>query len=344
MNNILYNKAKLISVIVPIYNVEMYLRRGIDSILLQDYENLEIILIDDGSPDGCPAICDEYAKQDNRIKVIHQKNGGLSVARNAGLDIAHGDYISFVDSDDSILPGMYSEMISIMEKNNLDLLSCDVQRIKNNGFVPQVSGDGQLTIVTGQEALIDCLANDGAAVWCKVYTRKAIGNVRFPVGRIFEDSAAMYLFVSNADKVGHLNRVYYNYYYNGNSITQTSFKSKSRWDYVLARKEAYEFAKAKGIPCIKECKSLYVKSLLSCLTAVYAIGQPDENDEYLRMIMPELLKYRDDEDSYCKLNIKYKIWLKLSGRFDLFHKMGAKISWVVKQIKRIFMLILHKQI
>ena len=170
-----YNeKYKLISVIVPIYKVEAYLRRGIDSILAQDYPNIEVILVDDGSPDNCGKICDEYAKKDKRIRVIHKPNGGLSYARNAGLDVAKGEYISFIDSDDSILPYMYSTMIKVIENNNLDIVTCGVQRIKPGEKIKETYGDGSVCIVDGREALINCLANDGAAVWCKLYTKKAI--------------------------------------------------------------------------------------------------------------------------------------------------------------------------
>lgn len=193
-------KYKLISVIVPIYKVEAYLRRGIDSILAQDYPNMEVILVDDGSPDNCGKICDEYAKKDTRIRVIHKTNGGVSSARNAGLDVAKGEYISFIDSDDSILPYMYSTMIKVIENNNLDIVTCGVQRIKLGEKIKETYGDGSVRIVDGREALIDCLANDGAAVWNKVYAKKAIGDVRFPVGRVFEDSVASYLFLANAKK------------------------------------------------------------------------------------------------------------------------------------------------
>lgn len=110
---------KKLSVIVPVYKVEPYLRRCLDSILTQKYVPMEIILVDDGSPDSCGKICDEYACIYNNVKVIHQRNAGLSAARNSGLKIATGDYISFVDSDDSILPGMYEEMIAMLEKKQL---------------------------------------------------------------------------------------------------------------------------------------------------------------------------------------------------------------------------------
>ncbi|MBR1676338.1 MAG: glycosyltransferase [Clostridia bacterium] len=114
-----------ISVIVPIYKVEQYLKKCVDSILKQTFKDIEVILVDDGSPDNCPRLCDEFAEQDNRIKVIHKQNGGVSAARNSGLDIATGEYIAFVDSDDYIESNMYSSMINIAEKYNSDIVMCD---------------------------------------------------------------------------------------------------------------------------------------------------------------------------------------------------------------------------
>lgn len=119
-------KEKLLSVIVPVYKVEPYLRRCIDSIRCQTYRNLQIILVDDGSPDNCGAICNEYTKIDSRIITIHQKNEGLSGARNNGLLFAKGDYIAFVDSDDWIHPTMYQTLIDMIEEHNLDIARCSV--------------------------------------------------------------------------------------------------------------------------------------------------------------------------------------------------------------------------
>lgn len=115
---------KCVSVIVPIYNVEPYLKRAVDSIIDQTYSRLEIILVDDGSPDSCGKICDDYAKKDNRIKVIHKANGGLSDARNAGLDIATGDYIAFVDSDDYIAEDFVKTLLAELEKHDADVSMC----------------------------------------------------------------------------------------------------------------------------------------------------------------------------------------------------------------------------
>ena len=130
---------KTISVIVPIYNVEKYLDRCLKSIINQTYKNLEIILIDDGSPDNCGTICDEYAKKDNRIKVVHKDNGGLVKARNTGLDIATGEYISFIDPDDWIELNMYEEMIKIADETNTDIVRCGYYRDNDKESMERIS-------------------------------------------------------------------------------------------------------------------------------------------------------------------------------------------------------------
>ena len=129
-----------ISVIVPIYNVEQYLRKCIDSIINQTYKNLEIILVDDGSWDNSPRICDEYAKRDNRIKVIHKKNGGLADARNTGLKMITGNYISFIDSDDYIEKTMYEKMIKVILKYNADIIECNLNYKYGNQLITMTEG------------------------------------------------------------------------------------------------------------------------------------------------------------------------------------------------------------
>ena len=178
----------LISVIVPIYKVEKYLHKCIDSILAQTYTNLEIILVDDGSPDNCGKICDEYAAKDSRIKVIHQPNGGLSAARNAGLDIATGDYIGFVDSDDYIAPDMYEKLYNALVKNDADMAICDYQRFGNE--LPYDEMSLTTEVITGLQAMekqntvINC---SFVVAWSKLYKSFIFSNVRFPVGKINED-------------------------------------------------------------------------------------------------------------------------------------------------------------
>ncbi|MBQ0108398.1 MAG: glycosyltransferase family 2 protein, partial [Phascolarctobacterium sp.] len=194
----------MLSVIVPVYKVEKYLPKCVDSIINQTYKDLEIILVDDGSPDNCPAICDEYAKKDSRIKVIHQENGGLCSARNTGIENAEGDFISFIDSDDWIEINMFEEALDYLHKHDLDVVCCDTKVIKGNReiFRPRYRTN---MIFNGQEGLNEILAGTLDNSACnKIYKRICIGNVRFPLGRHYEDVATTYLVLANAKKVGFL--------------------------------------------------------------------------------------------------------------------------------------------
>lgn len=127
--------VKKLSIIVPVYKVEQYLNRCVDSILNQTYRNIEIVLVDDGSPDRSGEICDRYAKSDERVKVVHKKNGGVSSARNIGFSSSTGEYIGYVDSDDYIAPTMYEDMIDVLEKNDLDIVCCDAFIVKGDKLI-----------------------------------------------------------------------------------------------------------------------------------------------------------------------------------------------------------------
>lgn len=323
---------KKLSVIVPIYNVEQYLRRCVDSIINQTYSNLEIILVDDGSPDNCGKICDEYASIDNRIIVIHQKNGGLSAARNAGMNISSGDYIGFVDSDDYISNDMYKDLIGIMERNDLDIVSCNAFIAKGDNIIGD-EGNGKLEIFERDVILYKSLLDYDNSAWNKVYKKSITDSVRFPEGRVFEDTATAYLFFSNIKKAGHINKAYYYYYRNPNSITQTAFNVKARYDFVLGYIERLNFAEKYNIKCVKQCKSLLMKAVLSCLTAVYVSEKSQYNNNVYINLKQMILKYRDDKDAYCLLNFKYKIFLWSFNRIDCIHKIYANLSMISKKIK-----------
>lgn len=324
---------KKLSVIVPIYKVEEYLHRCIDSILNQTYSNLEVILVDDGSPDNCGKICDVYAERDNRIKVLHEKNAGVSAARNSGIEIATGEYIAFIDSDDYIAINMFGDMIELLEKNNLDIISCNAFIAKGDKIIGR-AGDGKLFIFEKKEIVEKSLNDYDNSPWNKIYKRKAIGDVRFPAGRLFEDTATAYLFFYNCERVGHVNKAYYYYYRNPNSITQTAFNTKARMDFVLGYIERLNFAIEKKLSCVPQCKSLLMKAVLSCLTAVYANDVDYRNGENYIKLENLIYKYRD-KDSYCELSFKYKVFLWCFGRLDFIHQMSAKISKVSKGLKRL---------
>ena len=188
----------LISVIVPIYGVEKYLEQCLDSILNQTYRQLEIILIDDGSPDRCGEICDRYASQDSRIQVIHQSNAGLSAARNAGMDIATGEYISFIDSDDYIDPHFYEKLLEgFKEYPEVKVTSCQVFKNENGEITPQNSKwqHQYPTIHSSRWCQDAILGKTYVTVWNKLYQAELLKEIRFRKGRIVEDILFMYDFL-----------------------------------------------------------------------------------------------------------------------------------------------------
>ena len=320
---------ELISVIVPVYNVEPYIAKCIESIQNQTHMNLEIILVDDGSKDESGDICDQYAAYDERIVVIHQENGGLSAARNAGIEVAKGDYIAFVDSDDYIGTTVYEDMLNLMKEHDLDIIEFTAFRDKS-GTVIEGCNDGQIEIYEKDDALRLAMHDGFTSVWNKLYKRDIVINIRFPEGRKFEDSAISYLYVANANRVGHINRSYYYYRLNLNSITQTSFDPKSRWDFVLGYEERLRYAIEHQLPYIDDCNSLLMKAVLSCLTAYYA--KPKGNQVYYDNCKRMIENYRNDT-SYKQLNFKYKIFLWSFGRADFIHKVGASLSYLAKKVR-----------
>lgn len=320
---------ELISVIVPVYNVESYLEKCIESIQNQSYKSLEIILVNDGSTDSSGDICDKYAACDKRIRVIHQKNGGISSARNTGLEVANGDYIAFVDSDDYIEPKMYEDLLNFLKEYNLDIIDCGSFRDKN-GMITGGCNDGQIEIYEKDDALRLAMHDGFTSVWNKLYKRDIVINIRFPEGRKFEDSAISYLYIANANRIGHINRSYYYYRLNLNSTTQTSFDPKSRWDFVLGYEERLKYAIEHQLPYIDDCNSLLMKAVLSCLTAYYA--KPKGNQVYYDNCKKMIENYRNDT-SYKQLNFKYKIFLWSFGRADFIHKVGASLSYLAKEVR-----------
>ncbi|WP_416201264.1 MAG: hypothetical protein ACFWUD_03660 [Thermocaproicibacter melissae] len=209
--------APLISVIVPIYNVERYLRKCVDSILHQTYSNLEILLVDDGSPDGCPAICDEYAAQDSRIKVIHKKNGGASDARNAGLKSMNGDFVSFVDGDDFVADDYIQTLYNLLITNGGDI-AC-IQFIHYYPDYPEKTLPKQIDkmdyeVLNQHDALKKMMYFDGleSGVHCKLYKSSLFKGIQFPVGRVLgEDLETTYKLFLKSQKI--INCYAQKYYY-----------------------------------------------------------------------------------------------------------------------------------
>lgn len=234
----------LISVIIPVYKVEKYINRCIESILCQSYSNLEIILVDDGSPDKCGDICDEFATHDSRITVHHKKNGGLSDARNYGVERSNGKYITFVDSDDYIAPNYIEYLYMLINKYNADIsvccrveTGCDSVEYPVNELLP----DEQL--LTGYEAcesLFGELYLTLVTAWGKLYDSKIIKKYTFPVGKIHEDEATTCKYYYESKQVVIGNKCLYSYFINDNSITRFK-RDNLNLDAIWAFKHRAEF-------------------------------------------------------------------------------------------------------
>lgn len=238
-----------VSVIVPIYNVEKYLDRCVQSVLRQTLKDIEIILVDDGSPDGCPALCDAYAAKDKRIKVIHKTNAGLGMARNTGLDVATGEYVAFVDSDDFIEVNMYEHLYKEALKYDADVVFSDV-RFYKNGQVRVRHDVNAVKLMHGREAvynyLLDYVAPEPESnrdvkymmsVWRAIYRRDVIElhNIRFLSERVVvsEDMPFNIDFMRYAQCVVHSSEAFYNYCFNQESLTNNHSMAKNDRRIVL---------------------------------------------------------------------------------------------------------------
>lgn len=257
----------LISIIVPVYKVEKYLNRCVDSIINQTYKNLEIILVDDGSPDNCPKICDEYAKKDNRIKVIHKENGGLSDARNYGLEIFKGKYVTFIDSDDYVEYNYVEILYNTLKKYNVKLSIADNLIKYDSGKIINISSYDEY-IVTEKEELELMLwgkrdLDNGA--WTKLYERSLFEGVRYPVGRLYEDTATTYKIFSQCDRIAINSVPIYNYMKRKDSITQCPFNEK-KLQIISAVEEMVDYVKNKYPELCIACERKLIWAYMSTLS------------------------------------------------------------------------------
>ena len=271
----------LISVIVPVYRVEEYLERCVKSILSQTYKILEVILVDDGSPDQCPAICDACAEKDVRVKVIHQENKGLSGARNAGIDAASGEYLAFVDSDDYVSPHFIEELYQLLQDTDCAIGQCRFSYVKGDGLVEE--GDSAFCIYRGESLMEQLYGPEEKATcfvvaWNKLYRAELFKEtgIRYPEGRIHEDEATTYRLFHEAKKLAFLDRALYGYYTeNGGSIT--SVFSAKRLQWLTAHEERIAFFKKNGYE--KLLPAAYRKLCDACITFYFRCTEQEKDAE-----------------------------------------------------------------
>lgn len=255
----------LISVIVPVYKVEKYINQCIESIVNQTYKNLEIILIDDGSPDSCPQICDEWKNKDIRIKVIHKQNEGLSQARNSGLEICTGDFISFVDSDDFLEKNMYEKLLQIFETNQTDVAACQINRYENNSIYPikLFKYAKSYNNINYLKSLINRKVD--SASWNKLYTRNFIKNSRFIPNKNNEDTLWLfYRFYDNDFTIAYTKERLYYYRKTIGSITTSKLNSHT-FDVFFNAKEMAQYDSSHKQILSKELKNYTINIAIDIL-------------------------------------------------------------------------------
>lgn len=254
-----------VSIIVPIYNVEKYLEECVDSILRQTYKNIEIILVDDGSPDKCGEICDNYSQKNNLIKVVHKKNGGLSSARNAGLDIATGEYIMFIDSDDFIEQDMVEALLTLKAESSADIVCCGAYRYSKGEqpyIIERTVSKNKIETYGQSKALkklilrtIDCSSCN------KLYPKELIGSTRFIDGRNNEDYPFLFELYQRCNTIAYCNKAYYYYRVREGSITNNVINERS-FDVIRNISDLEKIIEEKKLNLKKEIRLYKIYSFI----------------------------------------------------------------------------------
>ncbi len=300
------NKDK-ISIIIPVYKVEAYLQKCLDSLVHQTYSNLEIILVDDASPDGCGKICDEYAARDGRIRVIHKpKNEGQASARNTGLDVASGEYVSFVDSDDWLSEDAFEKLYSGLLEYGADCsVGCCVVVLDRNGELTEQECPARPTkCETAQEAVKNVLLRESAA-WNRLYRRSVFEKLRFQVGRINDDEALVLRAYAEMGKIVFLSAKTYYYRKRHGSITTAKFSVKML-DCVYNSRDNLAFIREK-LPELVPCAEYkYIKTMLWCYVNLRKVKDDSRAPELRRQLRREIRANRSTalHNKYLSLPLK----------------------------------------
>lgn len=320
-----------ISVIIPIYKVELYLKQCLDSVLGQTYQNLEIICVDDGSPDRCGEICEEYAKKDTRIRVIHRENGGLSAARNTGIDAATGEYICFIDSDDFVRETFIEYLYGLIKKYGAEIAVCPLSQFISEQKSCTMQG-GVEQGMSPTEALSYIFLNFkyvGVYAWNKMYHRDLFTSIRYPEGKYYEDSGTTYrLFLaSNRIAIGNEPQYHYRIARAGQITSSGGEKKLDKTKFLYEMKDCF----LSKCPDVLEA---YEQYMLWSLVDIYA-SMVDENlsREIKKLLRSDLLmENRFIKEKGLKLSVycrlRYYWALYFPSLYNIMRK--AKHKWSVK--------------
>ncbi|MBQ1291241.1 MAG: glycosyltransferase [Lachnospiraceae bacterium] len=333
-------QTETISIAVAVYNGEAYLHRCIDSLLNQTYQNLEIILVDDGSTDESPRICDAYAKKDPRVKVVHKKNGGLASGRNAGIDAATGTYMAFFDEDDWAEPEMYENLLWALKEFGADLAVTRYRWVYQDGTA-EASTDSVI-LMEGQEALEQYIHENDAiqiqnAAWNKLYPRALIGDLRFEENRWYEDVLYTTKLLTKVSKVIYLDQALYNYVCDRpGSYMNQGVSPRILTDLIPIFRDRSAFLKEIGredLACLHN--TFFYKRLLQYYRqAAQSSEAPEEKERKMRQLREEILRERPNFDKAYAAegvspNEKRKMQLFLFSPRLYLLAMDADEKWIV---------------
>lgn len=327
-----------VSVIVPVYNVEAYLENCLESISNQTEKNIEIIVVDDGSPDKSGEIAEKYQLKDSRVKVIHKKNGGLSDARNSGLDVAKGKYICFIDSDDWIEHDYIELLIEGIEKNEADISVLKIKKINDySKIMDSTETDHFWNVFPSEEAMSILFTNNkiGYSANNKLFKRSLFAELRFPYGKLMEDKAVMYLLIDKSIRVAVNKSEKYHYYQSPVSILRGSFNPK-KFDTFDIQEEIIKFIDTNYPSVSIKVRSRYVYTAIRMMMSM--IENQYDNKEDFNRCMKILYQYKNEVKEDKDFSSKIKIITMLLLKFPNLPYNAAQNSIIPKLLSKVEMI------
>ena len=319
-----------ISIIVPVYKVEQYLDRCVESVLAQTFKDFELILVDDGSPDNCPQMCDEWAKKDERIVVIHQENGGLSAARNTGIDWAfensNSEWLTFIDSDDWVHPEYLERLYNAVIEHNVSVSVCGFELVEDTS--DEHCDRYEVIVETTEEFHIKNSNNPIPTIaWAKLYKKEAFEDIRYPVGKLNEDEFTTYKVLFKYTKIVTMEDALYYYYQNSGSIM------KSKWNYgrlaaIDAFLEQVEFYKKNGYVALERiAEDKYIRYLEIHIRNLLASDLPlEQTNEFINKYKKQAKVFLKDKKTLY--TTKTNPWL-----YEFLYPVKMKFYWTLQGIK-----------
>lgn len=314
-----------VSIVIPVFNTKNYLEKCVNSVLSQTYNNIEVILVDDGSTDSSAEICDRFCEKDSRVVVIHKENGGQSEARNIGIDIATGEYITFVDSDDYITKDYIDFLLSLILENDAEISIASFYYVVSNKKINNETNE--LAVMRPEVAIRRMLLDDGFDMgpWAKMYKTDFFRKIKFPVGKFFEDSLTTYQIFAESNKIAFGSKAIY-YYVNHEDSTVNQAFSPKKLDLIEMNKEMEKFISKKYPDLALEAHRRVIWAYFSTLNQVLKSKDLDVKNKYVPELKDKILNEKKFILSNSFVPKRDKIGYIL---LKLFGVKGYQASWSI---------------